>query len=162
MKKIIASLIAFTMLFAFVTPSMSAFAAEITKPVTQKKVVSTSTTTQGESNVSTGEEVEEAGKLGFLIKLVLEIAEFAFKHGGDIVSSVLKKLDPDTAKYVKNNSDKIAKGLKEAQDKIDEGEEYVHSQLSEILQDAMSLAGVSKTYRVPIADAIATVVLALA
>ncbi|CAJ1002246.1 hypothetical protein [Brevibacillus aydinogluensis] len=98
------------------------------------------------------------GKLGYLVKLALEVIEAAIKYGGDEVAHILKWLDADTAKVFKENSSKIAKAVGKVADKLDELEEVTQSYIKKELYKALTAAGISGTYALPIADAIARTV----
>lgn len=159
-RKFLACLLVFSLLVTFTLPSASLAAPksqQSNNSVVTEEYIQNSVTTDDEI----GDEVEAAGKTGWLIKMGLEVAEQIVRYGGSALSKITKYLDADTAKYLKNNSSKIAKGIADAQKKINELEDYTQSRLSAILQQSLSNMGVPKSYAVPIGDAIATAVMFL-
>lgn len=159
LKNILASILAVAILFTFVIPTMNSAAA--TNGVERNIQVKTEVAHKA-TDVKTDDAQVQGGKLGFLIKLALQLAKTAVKYGGDILSKIIKPLDKETAKYLKDNSSKVAKGLDNALKKIDDAQDYVESQIRSILYSSLKSAGVPGTYALPIADAIAKVVMALA
>ncbi|WP_258436982.1 transposase [Heyndrickxia coagulans] len=93
------------------------------------------------------------GKLRWIIKGGMQIAELAVRHGGSGISKIVKFLDKDQAKYLSKNSKKIADGIDDAQKKISDLEDYSQKRLSGIIQQSLRNVGVSKTYYVPVGDA---------
>lgn len=102
--------------------------------------------------------VEDAGKLGFLVKLALQTIKAAIKYGGEVLEYVLKWLDPSTAKYLANNTSKITNALDNVISKISDAQDYVTATIRSMLYTSLCSAGVPGYYALPIADAIATTV----
>lgn len=75
-----------------------------------------------------------------------------------MLTKLLGYLDKPTATYFKNNTTKIVNGIDKAIDRISYGVDYATGTLRTIVYDCLVLAGVSKSYALPIADAIAAVV----
>lgn len=161
LKKSLVSLLAFTLLVSVFLPSAS-FAAPKTKkseePVVTEEYIQDDTAA---TDIGIDDEVEAAGKTGWIIKGGMQIAELAVRYGGSGLSKIVKWLDADQARYLSRNSDRIADGIDDAQRKISDLEDYSQSRLSGIIQQSLKNVGVSKTYYVPIGDAIAAGVMLL-
>ncbi|MCY9657614.1 hypothetical protein P5G65_26200 [Paenibacillus chondroitinus] len=132
--------------FNAILPTTQAFAAKPSDVVTT-----------GTAGVTT-DHVEAAGKWGLLVRGALVAIKSAIKYGGDALSYVVKWLDADTAKYLSNNSSKIANGIDNAIGKINELTDYTTATIRGIILDGLRLAGVPDKYGVGIAEAIATTV----
>jgi len=158
LRKSFASFMALMLLVSFLVPSAS-FAAEKSNNM-KEPVVSDNYIQDEPSNVDDGE-VEAAGKTGWFIKGGMQIAELAVRYGGSGLSKIVKFLDADQARYLSKNSGKIADGIDDAQKKISDLEDYSQKRLSGIIQQSLDNMGVSKTYYVPIGDAIAAGVMLL-
>jgi hypothetical protein len=97
-----------------------------------------------------------------LVKLALQSIEWAIRNGGDLVGSIIKWLDADTAKVFKANSSKISDAVAKVSKAIDDASNYVSATIRELLYNALTKAGIKGKYALPIADAITTVVATLA
>ncbi|PDO09554.1 MAG: hypothetical protein BLM47_12070 [Candidatus Reconcilbacillus cellulovorans] len=136
------------LVFGAILPAEQASAAYVAKPPTTVNVAST-----------TGEgEVQPAGKLGLGVRGALIVIKVAIKEGGEVLSYVVKWLDKDTAKYLADNSSKIANGIDNAIEKIDDLTDYTTAVIRQIVLDGLRIAGVPDKYGVGIAEAIAAAV----
>ncbi|WP_052409924.1 hypothetical protein [Paenibacillus durus] len=143
--------------FSTVLPATQAFAA---KPTTATATETKDTTEKVEATetIVTDGQVEASGKWGWLVRGALAVIKGAIKYGGEALEYVVKWLDADTAKYLSNNTTKIASGIDNAIAKFDELGEYATGTIRTIVLDGLRLAGVPDTYGVGIADAIAMTV----
>ncbi|WP_431165210.1 hypothetical protein [Bacillus cereus] len=148
------------MLITFALPATKSFADSDLDA--NSVVPQTNVTEQNlEINQNEEEEVEAAGKLGFLVKGGIQLLEVGVRKGGPYLSKVVSRLDSKSGKYVNNNISKVADGLKYARNRIGDGEEIAQSTLKNIFKDTLGIAGVKSEYRVEIADVLAKLVMAL-
>ncbi|MGM0890097.1 MAG: hypothetical protein ACQEW5_24875 [Bacillota bacterium] len=156
-KSFVLSFLAAVLIFNSAIPgiaSIQAFAAEKEQ---------SSKITQVESNEKKNKkeedgEVEDAGKLGYLVKGALYTIKYAIKAGNYVLDYLEKWLDSSTIRYMSSNGSKISTGIDKAIAKINEATDYTTSTIRSIVYSGMTSAGVPGTYALPIADAIATTV----
>lgn len=168
LKKSLTSFLAVTMLASVVLPSAS-LAAPKNKKSEEPNIAEEYEYIQNDTvtvvpvidDNGSDDEVEVAGKSGYFIKGAMEVIEQVVKVGGSGLLKVVKYLDEDAAKYLSKNSSNIAKGINNAQSKINEFEDYSQKRLSEIIQKSLESVKVPTTYAVQIGDAVAAAVMLL-
>lgn len=142
----------------FMTGVNSVSAASNNTPIVQKETSTTtsSTITPTTQNAQiTQQEAQPYGIKGFLVKQAIKIIKVAIGKGGDVLNYILKWFDEDTAKYFKNNKNKVVKALDDLENWVDDASDLAQSTIKTKLNSLLMAAGVPGTYSLPIADAIA-------
>lgn len=152
-KKVVLSLLAFVLLFS-TTSIMGTKSASAASP--SPNHVATNDPALSENS---GEDVITIqGFKGDAVKLALSLIKTAIHWGGDVLSFIVRWLDPDAADYLKHNKDRVTGAIDKLEDYIDEAEYITQTTIKEKLFSFLDAADVPEHYALQIADAIARTV----